>query len=120
MSQYRPLPKPGDPDEFAFGRQGPRTWGPPRPARWAEDAPFPVRPELPAGLEAAIATPSESGDDATSEAPDEPTALRRSMLREIELALAAEDGAIACFHVTLANVYAKRLVALAAEARSRD
>ncbi|MGZ8281523.1 MAG: hypothetical protein ACXWUN_01065 [Allosphingosinicella sp.] len=51
-----------------------------------------------------------AADEALSE--DEAEQIRRNMLLEIESALQAEDSEIASFHVGLATVYAKRLVAL--------
>lgn len=109
MSYYRPLPGPGEPDEFDFGQHGPHAWQPPRVSRWAEDSPL---APLPFSSKDAAVTPAEVDPSAETDPIDEPASLRSSMLMEIEAALQAEDSEIACFHVTLANVYARRLVAL--------
>ena len=105
MSHYRPLPKIEDCGPFAFDPPLKHDQPPQQVARLFDELPLGAMP---------AAVPHEDGAFESSEAgpEDDAASLRQSMLAEIEAALATEDGEIACFHVTLANVYARRLVAL--------
>ena len=112
MSHYRPLPKNEDCEPFAFDPPLRHDEPPRQVARLIDEL---TSRAIPAAVphDGGAGEGRDAGPaDGPAQVEDEADTLRQSMLAEIEAALATEDSEIACFHVTLANVYARRLIAL--------